>query len=417
MARPGRMSRRQFLWRASATAIAVPTLAQVLAACGSDSSTTTSGSSSPITLSQSSPVPLPTYDDNPPIDSGLSPEAGPLRLMTWADYVPSSLLKDFEKASGVSVENVTINSADEALRKISSGAVPFDAYAGLVEVLPPLVQGKLVSPINHDYIPNLTNIWKALQDPWYDPGAVYTIGSVVGAFGIGWRTDMIDTDVANLPNPWDALWDPAAKGIVAFYNQFREAIAFSLFHNGVKDPNNPSDEELSAAVDGLKSLVKDNGARIGDDVGYVGLGEGTYGITQSFQGDSQYAEYSMPKGGDPSVFQYIWPPAATQGAVGGTVSTDFWMVSSKAKNPVLAHNFINWVLGKEQAQTWYKIQGLQLPQNDLTPEKIISLGLVPERLKTQIMTPSDFELGQWILPLPEAAQQRLVDAWSEVQRG
>jgi spermidine/putrescine transport system substrate-binding protein len=228
---------------------------------------------------------------------------------------------------------------------------------------------------------------------------------------------MIDIDVANLPNPWEALWDPAAKGIVAFYDQFREAIAFSLFRNGVKDPNNPSDQELSAAVDGLKSLLKVNGARIGNDVGYVGLGEGTYGITHSFQGDSQYAQSSMPKGSDPSVLQWVWPPAATQGAVGGTVSTDFWTVNRKAKNPVLAHNFINWVLGKQQAQTWYKIQGLQLPQNDLTPEKILSLGLVPEWLKAQILTPSDFDLGQWVLPLSQAAQQRLVDAWSQIQGG
>jgi spermidine/putrescine transport system substrate-binding protein len=411
------MSRRQFLWRASATAIAIPTLTQVLAACGSDTPSSSSGSSGPITMSQDNPQALPTYEDNIPIDSGLSPEAGPLTLLTWADYVPSRLLKDFEKEFGVSIEQVTFTSADESLRKVASGEVPFDLFAGLIEVMPPLIEGKLIAPINHDYIPNLTNIWPTLQDPWYDPGSVYSIASVVGAFGIGWRTDMIDIDVANMPNPWDALWDPAAKGIVGFQNQFREAIAFSLFHNGVKDPNNPSDEELSAAVDGLKSLINDNGARVGDDLSYVGLGEGTFGITQSFAGDSQYAEYSLPKGGDPSVLQYVWPPSATQGAVGGTVSTDFWMLSRNAKNPVLAHNFINWVLGKEQAQTWYKIQGLQLPQNDLTPEKIISLGLVPERLKTQILTPSDFDLGQWVLPLSEAAQQRLVDAWSEVQRG
>ena len=416
MATHGRYTRRQFLWRASATAIAIPTLAQVLAACGSDDSSVSDAAGS-VTLSLDDPQPLPIFDDNPPIDSDLSPEAGPLTLMTWADYVPSDLVKDFEKEFGVSVEQVTFNSADESLRKIASGEVEFDLFAGLVEVMPPLIEGKLVAPINHDYIPNLSNIWETLQDPWYDPGSAYSIASVVGAFGLGWRTDMIDIDVPNLSNPWDALWDPAAKGIVAFYDQFREAIAFSLFRNGEKDPNNPSDEALSAAVDGLKALIQDNGARVGDDVGYVGLGEGTYGIVHSFQGDSQYAEYSMPKGSDPSVLQYVWPPAATQGAVGGTVSDDFWMVSSSSKNPVLAHTFINWVIGKEQAQTWYELYGLQLPQNDLTPEKLISLGIVPEQLSTQILTPSDFDLGQWILPVSEEAQQRLVDAWSEVQRG
>ena len=82
------------------------------------------------------------------------------------------------------------------------------------------------------------------------------------------------------------------------------------------------------------------------------------------------------------------------------MSVDFWMVSRKAKNPVLAHTFINWVLGKNQAQTWYKIQGLQLPQNDLTPEKIVSLGLVPERLKTQAedaASRSGTSLNTWLV--------------------
>jgi spermidine/putrescine transport system substrate-binding protein len=417
MTTPGRFTRRKFLWRASAAAIAAPTMAQILAACGSKSSGGSGSTVGPIRLSQQNPQPLPTFDDNPPIASGLSPEVGPLKMITFADYVPAKLLKDFESEFKVSVENVTITSPEEGLRKVASGAVPFDIYNGLIETLPPVIQSKLVRPLNHDYIPNLANIWPTLQNPWYDPGSVYTIASVVGAFGIGWRTDMINIDVPNLSNPWDALWDPAAKGIVGFYDQFREAIAFSLFHNGEKDVSTPSDEALSAAVDGLKSLVKDNGARITADAGYVGLGGGTFGITQSFQGDSQYAAYSLPKGGDPTVLRWTWPPADTNGRVGGTISTDFWMVGKAAKNPVLAHTFINWILGTDQATTWYKTQGLQLPQNELTPEKVLSLGLVPKYLKSQILTPAAFDLGVWVLPVSAHDQQRLVDAWSQVQQG
>lgn len=414
---PDRFTRRQFLYRASAAAIAVPTLAQILAACGSDDTSGTGSGDERVTLSQSNPQPLPTFDDNPPIESGLSPEAGPLRMITFSDYVPAKLLKDFEQEFGVEVESITFSSPDEGLRKVASGEVEFDLYNGLIENLPPVVDGKLIRPVNHDYLPNLSNIWPSLQDPWYDPGSVYTIAAVVGAFGIGWRTDMVDIDVAGLDNPWDALWDPAVEGIVGFYDQFREALAFSLFHEGEKDITTPSDEALSAAVDGLKSLVQDNGARITPDAGFVGLGEGAFGVTQSFQGDSQYAAFSMPEGSDPSVMRWAWPPATTDGAVGGTISTDFWMVSSAAESPVLAHEFINWVLGKEPAQTWYETYGIQLPQNDLTPEKVLSLGIVPEYLESQILTPEAFDQGVWVLPLSEQDQQRFVDAWTDVQRG
>ena len=53
--------------------------------------------------------------------------------MTWQDYVPGPLVKDFEKEFGVSVEQVTFSSADEGLRKVASGEVPFDLFAGLVD--------------------------------------------------------------------------------------------------------------------------------------------------------------------------------------------------------------------------------------------------------------------------------------------
>jgi spermidine/putrescine transport system substrate-binding protein len=405
------------LLRASAAAIAVPTFAQILAACGSDEPSSGSDAAGSVSLAQSDPQPLPTFDDNPPIESGLSPEAGPLKMIAFADYVPAKLLKEFESEFGVAVETVTITSPDEGLRKVASGEVAFDLYNGLIETLPPVIEGKLVRPLNLEYIPNLSNIWPTLQDPWYDPGSVYTIASVVGAFGIGWRTDMIDLDVPNMSNPWDALWDPAANGIVGFYDQLREAIAFSLFHDGEKDVSTPSDEALAAAVDGLQALVADNGARITADAGYVGLGEGAFGITQSFQGDSQYAQFSLPKDVDPSVMRWSWPPADTDGAIGGTISDDFWMVGKDAANPVLAHEFINWVLGKEPAQTWYESYGLQLPQNDLTPEKVLSLGIVPDYLESQILTPEAFDLGVWVLPLSANDQRRMNDAWTEVQRG
>ena len=50
-------------------------------------------------------------------------------------------------------------------------------------------------------------------------------------------------------------------------------------------------------------------------------------------------------------------------------------------------------------------------------EKVLSLGLVPDYLESQILTSEAFEQGVWVLPLSEGDQQRPVDAWTEVQRG
>ena len=39
-----------------------------------------------------------------------------------------------------------------------------------------MVVGKLLQPLNHDYLPNLQKtIWPAFRDPFYDKGSQYTV--------------------------------------------------------------------------------------------------------------------------------------------------------------------------------------------------------------------------------------------------
>ena len=33
----------------------------------------------------------------------------------------------------------------------------------------------MIQPLNHDYIPKLTNVWPELQDPYYDKGSLYSV--------------------------------------------------------------------------------------------------------------------------------------------------------------------------------------------------------------------------------------------------
>src|SRR5689334_790261 len=88
------LSRRQFLRRSAGAAIAYPTLSALLAACGRASNpnappVSPSGSSSALPLARpNNPVTWPIYDDNPPIDAGLQPEAdATLKIYNWEDYL------------------------------------------------------------------------------------------------------------------------------------------------------------------------------------------------------------------------------------------------------------------------------------------------------------------------------------------
>ena len=104
---------------------------------------------------RSRPVTLPIYHDNEPVDSGASPEKGPLQVFTWSAYVNPTVIKAFEKHYKVAVTLTSFENEEEALSKLTTGAVHFDVWFGTVQYLGKSVAGKLIQPLNHRYLPNL----------------------------------------------------------------------------------------------------------------------------------------------------------------------------------------------------------------------------------------------------------------------
>ena len=152
-----RSTRRTFIRRAglAAASLAVP---GVLDACGSTtrqvSATSASSGSAPVgpgglpLARPDRPITLPIYADNKAIASGMTPEAGPLQFYNWDSYINTDVVKAFEKKYGVKVQISTFTTIDEAVAKISSGAVQFDVFVPELVFLERLVVGKVLQPIN-----------------------------------------------------------------------------------------------------------------------------------------------------------------------------------------------------------------------------------------------------------------------------
>ena len=64
-----------------------------------------------------------------------------------------------------------------------------------------------MKPLNLDYIPNLKNVWKSLQSPFYDVDSHYSVPYTAYATGIAYRTDKVTEDIPNMKNPWDIFWE------------------------------------------------------------------------------------------------------------------------------------------------------------------------------------------------------------------
>jgi spermidine/putrescine transport system substrate-binding protein len=405
------MSRRAALRLMAGTAVA----GGLLAGCGPG------GGSSSVKLAigtRENPVQQPLHDDIQAIDSGLEPEEGPLRVYNWADYINPAVLKGFTEKFGAEVEVTTFYNTQEATQKLRTGKISFDVFFPTQDSLPKFVAGRLLQPLNHDYIPNLErNIWPALTDPFYDKGSRYTVPYVVYSTGIGWRTDMVSEDISGLDNPWQAFWDERYKGIAGLYDEYQDALAVGMYRSGILGVDGAKPSDLRTSRNNLLELQDLVDIRYTIDGAYSRLPEGKLGLVHSWSGDTVLATQYLPEGDDGSTLRYVWPPRATGDEIGGFISNDCMSVLANAEKPVLAHAFINHVIDQKvslQNQSWL---GYQPPQKTLDPGSMVRDGRVPENLSNAVVEESDFELGQVSTQLTPEEEARWLDAWSRVQQG
>jgi spermidine/putrescine transport system substrate-binding protein len=368
--------------------------------------------------SPGNPAEQPLFDDLQPIESGLDPEAGPLRLYNWADYINKPTLDKFAEETGVRYELTTFYNLDEALRKLATGEFKADVFFPTAPVLPKYVAGKLLQPLNHDYLPNLeANVWPSLADPYYDAGSRYSVPYAIYHTGIAWRTDQAEPDFDSMENPWDVFWDPQYRNKIGLYDDDRESLAVALYHNGNMDPNTADPAQLEQAAASLIELVDLVNITYSIDGAYVKLPEGKVAIHHAWSGDMVSAPYYMPEGDDPSVLRYLWPPKAAQSTTGGMISSDNMVIMANAENPVLAHMFLNFMLDNDNALENFAWTGYQPPLTAINPESLVADEYVPEYLESAVVREEDFEVGQVPLQLAPEVEQLWKQAWSSAQAG
>lgn len=413
-----RLSRRRFLTLTGTSAAALSS-SGLLAACSARSPSASgagkgSGPGGLPIARPNHPVTLPLHADNKAIPAGLKPERGPLQVYNWADDLNPKTITDFEQKYGVKVEYSSFATLDEAIAKISSRAVQFDIFYPELTVLEPLVAGKLLQPVNLSYIPNISNVWPSLRNPWYDRGSHYTVPYTVYTTGLAWRADKLPGfSPSRLPNPWSTLWakGPSLSGKVALLDDEREGLVMGLLHNGVTDVNTGDTKLLNAAKNSIIDLVNKTNLKFNTNE-YQTLTDGSIWLQQAWNGDIAAAPAYLPKGTPPSVLRYWWPSNGH-----GPINNETIAVLNGAKNPVLAHLWINHFLDPAEAFKHFAFTGYQIALTALTPEAIVARGLVPPNLKSTLVRANQFAGGYIEAPLTRAEQVLWQNEWAAVKSG
>jgi spermidine/putrescine transport system substrate-binding protein len=431
-----RYARREFLRRAAAAGIALPSLSAILAACGGGAQSGVGGAASTSGSSGTNPygtggiagAPYPlarleapvTWNVNAAdlIQSGLPPESGAtLKVLRWPYYLDDGVVKAFEKQYDCTVQITEFTDMDKGLAKINSGNGDFDILFGMnVWAVGRSIAAGLLRPYNLDYLPNFAgNVWDLFQSPFYDLESRYTVPYSVWSTGIFWRNDKLNLDPSSMTNPYDVFFDNPPKGKTHLLANAQDVLAMPMFHDGLTDVNVTDPAVISKAKDDVASIAQKVGGLSYDHVDYTDVPDGTAWLHQSWSGNASDAVVFLSNLSDADTLSYYWPGSDGHPA---NVDNDVTVLLKSGKNPVLAHLLSNWVLdAKNSLANFTNTTGYQMAVKSMTPESMVSSGIVPPHLSTVIVSTDDFAKGSRELELAPNVDALWQSAFAELTAG
>jgi spermidine/putrescine transport system substrate-binding protein len=359
------------------------------------------------------PVTWPIFTDNTAIKSGLKPETGAtLQIYNWVAYINQAVVNNFAKRYNCKVQVTTFNTMDEAMSKLRSGGLSFDILIGAtVDVLGQLIESKLAQPLNHSYIPNITQAWPDFTNPVYDQRWQYTIPYTIYTTGISWRKDLVHENPYAMKNPWAMPWQSKYRGKVAILDDYREGISLGLMKNGLFDLNTTDRGQIALSRRSLQELSSLVNVRI-DNNDYTEVPTGDTWIHHAWSGDMAAAASYMPKGVPVDVVGYWFPQDGK-----GPVANDTIAVLRTSSSPVLAHLFLDYMLDLDNVLENISFNGYMQPLTGVTPQRLVKEKILPRSLLPTVVLPSYFRRGLGELQLPVDADALWQQAWLVVGNG
>ena len=266
-----------------------------------------------------------------PPGSPASAASRQLVFYSWAEYMPQSVLDEFEASTGIHVNYITYASQDEASAAIRSSSVPFDVAIVAYDWVPSLVEAGLLAKLDGANLPNFKNISPLFRNLFYDPQNSYTTPYLWGTTGLLVRTDLVDKPVTR----WADLWEQPLEGKILARPVPSELFGAALLAQG--DALNAEDPaQLEAALTRLKMLkAKIDFVPVETDDALQPLLDGKAVVMIGWNGDALAARAENP------AVAYVLPE---EGAIAWV---DNFVISARTTHQADAEAFINFVLRPE----------------------------------------------------------------------
>ncbi|MBB4064168.1 polyamine ABC transporter substrate-binding protein [Gellertiella hungarica] len=184
-----------------------------------------------------------------------------VNVYNWSDYIDDSIIKDFEKETGIKVVYDVFDSNEILETKLLAGSSGYDVVVPTAIFLARQIQAGVFQKLDKSKLPNLKNMWDVVSERTaiYDPGNEYSINYMWGTTGIGYNkakvkerlgTDQIDS--------WKTVFDPEqAKKLadcgIYMLDSPTDILPSVLKYLGL-NPDSKSAEDLAKAEEAMLAI-------------------------------------------------------------------------------------------------------------------------------------------------------------------
>lgn len=261
-------------------------------------------------------------------------EGQTLHVYNWGEYTGENIIANFEEQTGATVVMELFDSNEQMYIKVANG----EAYDILVPsdyMIQRLIQEDLLQKLEQDKLTCMDLLAKDVKGLPYDPKNEYSVPYFWGTVGIVYdKTKVDENDLKE--QGFNIFLNEKYKGDIYLYDSERDSFMMALKALGYS-MNTENEQEIQEAYDWLVQCVQTMEPEIVTDEIIDNMAQGRKAMGLIYSGDAAYVMSENENMG------FYMPESGTN------IWSDAMVIPKNAKNPDLAHAFINYVSDYEGA--------------------------------------------------------------------
>ena len=257
-----------------------------------------------------------------------------LKLYLPGEYLGENVISDFEKQFGVRVIVENFDSNEMMYTKLMAGD-RYDVVIPSDYMIERLMKEDFLQPLDKSLIHNMENMDDAVRGMSYDPQNDWSIPYFWGSVGLVYNHENVDPAVIEREG-WEILRNTDYAGHVYIYDSERDSFMMAFKALGYS-MNTEDPDEINAAYEWLLQMNNTMSPVYVTDEVIDGMMNGYKDIAVVYSGD---AAVVLDENEDMSFYM---PSQGTN------IWCDAMVIPANAENPLLAHEFINYMLTYEAA--------------------------------------------------------------------